>query len=196
MSDRPLKIAVADDEPDMRDFFRKVLAHLGHEVVAVAENGKDLLQKCRATQPELIITDIAMPEMDGIEAVREICRQQSLPVILVSAHHDGEFIDRAMKEQVLAYLVKPIQKGDLQPAIALAMQRYREFQALHQQASDLRQALDDRKVIERAKGILMNRAGLNEPDAFRKLQLLSSEKNQKMVEIARMIVTADEAFAT
>lgn len=194
MSDQPLKIAVADDEPDMRDFFRKVLSHLGHEVVVVAEDGKDLVEKCSNVRPDLIITDIAMPDMDGIEAVRAICRERSLPVILVSAHHDGEFIERAMKEQVLAYLVKPIQKDDLQPAIALAMQRYREFQALHQQADDLRQALDDRKVIERAKGILMKRAALSEPDAFRKLQLLSSEKNQKMVEIAKMIVTADEAF--
>jgi len=194
MTANVLRIAVADDEPDMRDFFRKVLAYLGHDVVAVAENGNDLLQKCRSVEPDLIITDIAMPDMDGLEAVAEICRERPVPVILVSAHHDGEFIERAMKEQVLGYLVKPIQKDDLQPAIALAMQRYREFEALHRQAVDLRQALEDRKVIERAKGILMKRTGLPEPDAFRKLQLLSSEKNQKMVEIARMIVTADEAF--
>jgi two-component system, response regulator PdtaR len=191
---QPLRIAVADDEPDMRDYFRKVLSHLGHEVVAVAENGAELVKLCSESQPDLIITDIAMPEMDGLEALREISRETPTPAILVSAHHDGEHIARASKEQVLAYLVKPIKKDDLAPAIALAMQRYREFQALHQQAADLRQALEDRKLIERAKGILMTRAGLDEPSAFRRLQKLSSDRNQKMVELARTIVDAEEVL--
>ena len=189
-----LRIAVADDEPDMRDFFAKVLRHLGHEVVAVAANGQELVELCREAKPDLIITDIAMPELDGLEAVRQICREQPLPVILVSAHHDDELIQRALQEQVLAYLIKPITRDQLQPAIVLAMRRYREFEALRHQADDLRQALEDRKLIERAKGVLMTRGGLSEPDAFRRLQKLSSDKNQKMVEIARMIVTAEEAM--
>jgi len=193
-NEHSLKIAVADDEPDMRDFFRKVLSHLGHEVVAVAENGAELIRFCCELQPELIITDIVMPGVDGLEALREICREQPIPAIIVSGHTDNEKIQRAQKEQVLAYLVKPIKKDDLEPAISLAMQRYKEFQALHQQADDLRQALEDRKFIERAKGILMKRASLDEPNAFRRLQTLSSEKNRKMVEIARMIVEADEAL--
>ncbi|HUG93162.1 MAG TPA: response regulator [Planctomycetaceae bacterium] len=190
-----LRIAVADDEPDMRDFFVKVLRHLGHEVVAVAANGAELVRMSRETKPDLIITDIAMPELDGLEAVRQVCREQPLPVILVSAHHEDELIQRALHEQVLAYLIKPITRDQLQPAIVLAMRRYREFEALRQQADDLRQALEDRKLIERAKGVLMSRGGLSEPDAFRRLQKLSSDKNQKMVEIARMIVTAEEALA-
>ena len=191
-----LRIAVADDEPDMRDFFVKVLRHLGHEVVAVAANGAELVELCREAKPALIITDIAMPAMDGLEAVRQICREQPLPVILVSGHHDDELIQRALHEQVLAYLVKPITRDQLQPAIALAMRRYREFEALRHQADDLRQALEDRSVIERAKGVLMTRGGLTEPDAFRRLQKLSSDKNQKMAEIARMIVTTEEALTS
>jgi len=196
MNERSLKIAVADDEVDMRDFLSRILPHLGHEVVAVAETGVELVEKCRETSPDLVITDIEMPEMDGVDAIREICRDRPVPTIVVSAHHEEDCIDRALRQQILAYLVKPIKKSDLQPAIALAMQRYREFQALHQQAADLHQALEDRKLIERAKGILMSRAKLSEPDAFRRLQLLSSEKNLKMVEIARSIVTAEEAFAS
>lgn len=193
-NDKSLKIAVADDEPDMRDFFRRVLAHLGHDVIAVAESGTELVRLCQDQKPDLIITDIVMPEMDGLEAIREICKDKPIPSILVSAHHDGDYIERALHEQVLAYMVKPIKKDDLEPAIALVMQRYRELQALHQQADDLRQALEDRKLIERAKGILMTRAGLTEQGAFRRLQTLSSEKNRKMVAIARSIVEAEEAL--
>ena len=193
MSD-PLRIAVADDEPDMRDFFRKILPHLGYEVSAVAENGQQLIDACKADRPDLIITDIEMPEVDGLEAVREIGNDHAVPVILVTAHSEPEMIERASKAPVLAYLLKPIRKEDLPPAIELAMQRNREFQALQKQAEDTRQALIDRKLIERAKGILMKRAALPEPDAFRRLQKLSSDKNRKMVEIAQMIITAEEAM--
>jgi response regulator NasT len=194
-SEHPLRIAVADDEPDMRDFLQKLLTHLGHVVVAVAADGEDLVRQCRDTQPNLIITDLAMPGLDGLSAVRQITKERPVPVIVVSAYHDSELIRRALQEQVLAYLVKPIKAVDLPPAIALAMQRFREFEALHKQADDLRQAIEDRKLIERAKGTLMARAGLSEADAFRRLQTLSNEKNLKMVEIARMIVTAEEAFS-
>lgn len=191
---RQLNIAVADDEQDMRDFFQKVLSHLGHRVTAIAEDGAELVRKCREDPPDLIVTDIVMPNMDGLEALHEICAENPIPAILVSAHQDEEYIERAKRNQVLAYLVKPIKKDDLEPAISLAMQRFKEFKALQQQTDDLRQALEDRKLIERAKGVLMKRAGLDEPDAFRRLQKLSSERNQKMVQIARTIVEAEQAF--
>lgn len=193
---RRLRIAVADDEGDMRDFFRKILPHLGHDVVCVAENGRELVEQCCELEPDLIITDIEMPEMDGLDAIREISRRKPLPVIIVSAHHEPEIVDRATREYILAYLVKPIKKADLEPAILLAMERYAQFQALHEETDDLRQALEDRKTIERAKGILMKRGKLDEQDAFRRLQKISSEKNQKMVEIARMVIIAEEAFAS
>ncbi len=195
MDHGPLRIAVADDEPDMRDFFCKVLGYLGYEVVAVAANGRELVDQCRVTMPDLVITDIVMPEMDGLDALDEICHEQAIPAILVTAHNDSKFVQRAIHKRVLAYLVKPIKREDLEPAITLAMQRYKEFQALQKQTDDLRQALEDRKLIERAKGILMHRARMEEPDAFRRLQKLSSEKNRKMVEIARTIIEADEAMA-
>ena len=125
---RSLRIAVADDELDMRDYFRKILPLLGHEVVAAAENGRELVAQCRALRPDLVITDIKMPDMDGIDAAAQIYRDGPVPVILVSAYHDAEFIRRAEADHILAYLVKPIKQADLEPAIALAIRRFEQFQ--------------------------------------------------------------------
>jgi len=191
---QPLRIVVADDEPDMRDYFRRILPRLGHVVVAAAENGRELVEQCRTHQPDLVVTDIKMPDMDGIDAAVAIYRDRPIPVILVSAYHDAELIRRAEADHIMGYLVKPIKQPDLEPVIALAMRRFEQFQALRREAADLRQALEDRKIIERAKGILMKKVDLDEQDAFRRLQKLASEKNLKLVELARMIVTADEAF--
>jgi response regulator NasT len=190
----PLRIAVADDEPDMRDYFAKILPRLGHRVVVVASTGTELVAQCRGARPDLVITDIKMPDMDGIDAAVRLYQESPVPVILVSAYHDTELIQRAEADHIMGYLVKPIKQADLEPAIALAIRRFGQFQQLRQEANDLRQALEDRKVIERAKGILMKRGSLDEPAAFRRLQKTASDKNLKLVEVARMIVTAEEAF--
>jgi two-component system, response regulator PdtaR len=191
---RSLRIAVADDELDMRDYFQTILPLLGHSVVVAAQDGRELVQKCRETHPDLVITDIKMPDMDGIDAAALIYRDAPVPVILVSAYHDPEFVRRAEADHILAYLVKPIKQADLEPTIAIAVRRFEQFQALRKEAADMKQALEDRKVIERAKGILMKKAGLDEHDAFRRLQKLASDKNRKLVEIAHMILTAEEAL--
>jgi response regulator NasT len=184
---------VADDEPDMRDYFQKSLPRLGHKVVAVAKTGRELVAQCRACHPDLVVTDIKMPEMDGIEAAIEIYRERPVPVILVSAYHDASLIERAEADHILGYLVKPIKQADLEPVISLAVRRFEQFQELRKEAGDLRQALEDRKVIERAKGILMKRARLDEAEAFRRLQKLASEKSRKLVDIAQMLLVAEEA---
>ncbi len=193
---RALRIAVADDELDMQDYFRTVLPRLGHAVVCVAGTGRALVEHCRTERPDLLLTDIKMPDMDGIEAAEQINRGAPVPVpvILISAHHEPEFIQRAEADHILAYLIKPIQQADLEPAIAIAMRRFDQFQALRQEATDLKQALEDRKIIERAKGVLMKKASLDEHDAFRRLQKLASDKNKKLVEIAHIILTAEEAY--
>jgi response regulator NasT len=191
---KALRIAVADDEPDMRDYFRTILPMLGHEVVAAAETGRDLVELCRARRPDLVITDIKMPDMDGIDAASLIYNDSAVPVILVSAHHDPATVRRAEADYVMAYLVKPIKQADLELAIVIAVRRFEQFQALQKEAADLKQALEDRKTIEKAKGVLMKKAGLDEHDAFRRLQKLASDKNKKLVEIARIILTAEEAY--
>ena len=189
-----LRIAIAEDEPELLADLGETLAEFGHTIVATAANGRVLVERCCETTPELVITDIKMPDMDGLEAARKIRSIRPTPVVIVSAFPDDRFVKPALEEHVLAYLVKPLNPHSLKAPIALAMQRFREFQVLREQAADLHQALEDRKFIERAKGILMQRAQLTEPDAFKRLQLLSSQKNKKMADVARMLVEADSAF--
>jgi response regulator NasT len=191
---RSLKIAIADDERDMRDYFQEILPLLGHQVIAVARTGKELVELCASVHPDLVITDIKMPDMDGIDAAAQLYRRGPVPVILVSAFNDPEFIRRAEADHILAYLVKPIKQADLEPAIVIAMRRFEQFQELRKEATDLKQALEDRKVIEKAKGILMKKTGLDEHDAFRRLQKLASDKNRKLIDIAHSILTAEEAL--
>lgn len=185
---RQLRIAIADDELDMRQFLQGALRRLGHEVVVSAATGSELVEQCLSTRPDLVITDIKMPDMDGLDAARQICRDSPLPIIVVTAHHDAEYVERAERNHIAAYLVKPIKASNLGPAIAVVMRRFDEFQALSKEADDLRQALEDRKIIERAKGILMKEAQLDEEGAFRRLQKLASSKSEKLAVVARMIV--------
>jgi two-component system, response regulator PdtaR len=187
----PLRIAIADDEARMREYLWTCLERLGHLVVCGARTGRELIEQCRQLQPELVITDIKMPDMDGIAAAREICRERSIPVILITGFQEPELVERAAQELVLAYLVKPVKEPALTPAIAIAMERFRQIEALHEEAAIWKQALEDRKVIERAKGIIMKRYGMDEPEAFRRLQKLASSKSKKMAEIAHAIITAD-----
>ena len=165
-----LRIAVADDEQDVRDYYQRVLPRLGHQLVAVARTGRSWSSRAGRPCPDLVITDIKMPDMDGIEAAEEISREEPIPVILVSAYHRPQLFERARGDHILAYLVKPTKQADLEAAIAIAMQRFEQFQALRRTPPTGRQALEDRKVIERAKGLLMKRAGLDEEEAFRRLR--------------------------
>jgi response regulator NasT len=188
------RIAIADDEPRMRDYYGEVLPLLGHKVTCAVETGRELVSACQETRPDLIITDVKMPDMDGIDAAREISRGNLIPVILVSAYHERELFERASREHILAYLVKPIKQADLEAAIFIAMQRFEQLQLLRKEAGELKQALEDRKIIERAKGLLMKKAGLDEPEAFRRLQNLARSHNQKLAAVASMVLGAEEAF--
>ncbi|MCC6418235.1 MAG: response regulator [Gemmataceae bacterium] len=191
---RSLKIAVADDEPRMLDFYREILPLLGHEVVCAAQTGAELVAQCRVRRPDLIITDIKMPDTDGIDAARQVCQDEVIPVILVSAFSEPDLIERAGANHVMAYLIKPIKQKDLEPAITIVSRRFEEFQALRKEADNLRQAIQDRKLIERAKGILMKRTGQDEAAAFRRLQKLARDTNRKLVEVAQMILTVEEVY--
>jgi len=189
-----LRIAVADDEPDMRDFLNEALPRLGYQVVAVAATGRQLIDLVRATAPDLVITDIRMPDMDGIEASMAVNRDKQVPVILISAHHDAETLTRVVADHIMGYLVKPVSEADLKTAIALAMIRFQHFVALTKETSDLRQALEDRKTIEKAKGIVMKRLRTDEEDAFRRVRKFASDQNLRLVEVGRRVIAAEEIF--
>jgi AmiR/NasT family two-component response regulator len=191
---RPLRVAVADGEQFMLDYYRDLLPRLGHEVIA-AEGGRQLIELSRANlRPDLVITDVKLPDMDGLEATNEINREREVPVILVSNHHDGDTQARAIQDHVMAYLAKPIKEGDLAAAISLALARFQDWRALRKEADDLRQALEDRKLVERAKGVVTRRVDVPEAEAFRRLRKLASDQNRKLAEVARDILVAEEVF--
>jgi len=189
-----MKIAVADDEPGVQAYLEDILGRLGHEVVSVCHTGQELLERCLESPPDLIITDIKMSGLDGIEATRRIHEKLDVPVILVSAYHEPEILERTQEIQVMAYLVKPIRMENVKAAIAVAAGRFSEFQALRKEGADLKQALQDRKTIEKAKGLLMAEAKLSEEDAFRRLQALARSRSRKLVDIAEMLILAREAL--
>ncbi|WP_425616682.1 ANTAR domain-containing response regulator [Anatilimnocola sp. NA78] len=124
-----LRISIADDEADMRDFLARMLPRCGHEVVSSAQTGLQLVEDVRRVAPDLVITDIKMPELDGIEASTQINRERPVPVILISAYHDPVLLARAASDHALGYLIKPITFADLQPAIVIAMKRFQELQS-------------------------------------------------------------------
>ncbi len=187
-----LRILVADDEGLRVLSLKSQLETLGHKVVAEASNGKEAVRLVHELRPDLAILDIKMPEMDGIEAAEQITAERPIPIILLTAYSERELAERAANANVSAYLMKPVSEQDLLPTIALAVSRFREFQALHQEVDDLRDALETRKLVERAKGILMRRLNLAEEEAFRRMQRRSQNENKKLGEIAAAIITADE----
>lgn len=191
---RSLRIAVADDEPDTREFFERYLPRMGHQVVASAEDGRRLVELCRECKPDMIITDIRMPGMTGLDAVGELFREQSVPVIVVTAHADQHWIDQAQAVGAFGYLLKPITEKELAPVIALATRHFDNFQALRKESADLRQALEDRKLIERAKGSLVRRLGVAEDEAFRRMRKFASDRNMKLVEVSRKVLAAEEVY--
>jgi response regulator NasT len=190
---RSLRIAVADDECVMREYLQGLLTRLGHRVEA-AEDGRQLVELCRAAAPDLIITGIKMPDLDGLVAAGEVNKEREVPVILVSAHHDAELRARARQGTVMAYLVKPVKQADLESAIDLAMTRFEQFQAVRQEAATLRQALEDRKVLERAKGVVEKRMDVDEQEAFRRMKRLASTENRKLSEVAQKVLAAEDVF--
>jgi response regulator NasT len=189
-----LRIAIADDEQDVCEYMQDVLPRLGHELVAVAATGRELVEKVAQTKPDLVITDIKMPDMDGIDASIQANSKHQVPVILLSAHHDAELLMRSGADHIMAYLVKPVKVADLETAIMMARLRFSQFLAVAAEAANLRQALDDRKVIERAKGFVIKRLRVDEEEAFRRLRKFANDQNRKMVESAQMIVQAEGVF--
>jgi two-component system, response regulator PdtaR len=187
-----LRILIADDESIRLLSLRRQLAALGHVVVAEASTGDEAVALAASALPDLAILDIKMPVADGIEAAEKITQARPIPIILLTAYDEAQLVERAAQANISAYLMKPVAEEDLLPAITLALTRFRQFQALRQEVANLREALEARKTIERAKGILMRRLNLTEEEAFRRLQKQSQDSNRRLAQVAEAIVVADQ----
>jgi two-component system, response regulator PdtaR len=189
------RIVVADDESIIRMDLREMLVGLGYLVVGEAGDGVTAVNVAREVRPDLVIMDIKMPEMDGIEAAKVLTEERIAPVLLLTAFSQQELVRRAGEAGVVGYLVKPFGETDLAPAVEIAIARFKEFRTLEKEANDLRDTLETRKRVERAKGVLMQTQGLNEADAFRKIQKLSMNSRKSMREVADAILLAHEVQA-
>jgi response regulator NasT len=184
-------VIIADDESLVRVDLREALTELGYLVVGEVGDGQSAVNMARELDPDVVVMDIKMPGMDGIEAARVLTEEKVAPVVLLTAYSQKDLISRAKEAGVVGYLVKPFRETDLAPAIELALARFAEFRALQEEVGNLQEALETRKKVEKAKGILMDKQGMSESEAFRKIQKMSMNTRKPMKEVAEAIILAN-----
>jgi len=189
-----VRILIAEDEMIIRLDVRTLLEKAGHEVVAEARDGQEAVALAEQHDPELIVMDVRMPHMDGIEAARRITDRRPVPIVMLTAYAEQDLVTRASEAGAFAYLVKPFREVDLLPALDTARARFEELSALRDEAADLAEALASRKAVERAKGILMQKDGIDEAEAFRRIRAASQKTGRTMRVVAEaLIATFDGA---
>ncbi len=186
------RIIIADDESLIRLDLREMLTHLGYDVIGEAGDGKSAMELARRLRPDLLIMDIKMPDLDGISAAEELTRERIAPVVLVTAYSDQELVERAREAGVVGYVVKPFREAELMPVIELSRARFDEFRTLEREVGNLKDALETRKLIERAKGVLMETHGLRESEAFHRIRKTSMDARKSMKEVAEAILLAHD----
>ena len=187
------RVIIADDESVIRADLREMLTNLNYLVIGDVGDGRSAVNLARELKPDVVIMDIKMPDMDGIEAARVMTQEKIAPVLLLTAYAQRELVDRAKEAGVVGYLVKPFREQEIVPAIEIALARFGEFRELEKEVGDLNETLETRKLVDRAKGILMDTQGLTEQEAFRKIQKMSMNTRKPMKEIAQAIVLAQDA---
>lgn len=186
------RVIIADDESLIRMDLREMLTNLGYLVVGEAGDGRSAVNLARELRPDIVVMDIKMPDMDGIEAAEVLTAERIAPVLLLSAYSQQELVQRARQAGVAGYLVKPFRESDLAPAIEVVLARFSEFRAMEREVNSLQDALETRKLVERAKGILMDTQGLNESEAFRRIQKMSMNNRKPMCAVAEAIILAHQ----
>ncbi len=186
------RILIADDNAAIRKYLASQLEVMGFNVVAAATTGEEAVARYEEFKPDLVIMDVKMPKMDGIEAAKIITGSMPVPIILITGHSSGPLVDRAIESGVFGYIMKPITKKDLLPAIRLAFTRFNEFKTLKTEIGNLQDTIETRKLVERAKGILMKRLNIPEDDAFKLLQTQSQKENKKLKDVAETVITASK----
>ena len=188
-----MRILIAEDETIIRLDIRALLEKAGHAVVAEARDGQEAVDLAAEHDPELIVMDVRMPHVDGIEAARRITDRKPVPIVMLTAYAEQDLVTRAAEAGAFAYLVKPFREVDLLPALDTARARFDELTALRDEAADLAEALASRKAVERAKGILMRKDGIDEAEAFRRIRAASQKTGRTMRVVAEaLIATFDE----
>ena len=185
---KSLKIVIADNESIIRMDLKELLQETEHEVVGEAIDGYHAVELTRKYHPDLVIMDIKMPEMDGITAAKIIADEKIAPVLLLTAFSQPEIVERAKKSGVLAYLVKPVRESNLFPAMEIALSRFEEMHELEEELDKVKDSLEMRKTLDRAKGILMDAYNLNESEAYRRIQQYSMVKRKSIKEVAEAII--------
>jgi len=185
-----MRVLIADDDPIIRLDLKQMLENLDYKVVAEAGDGQQAVDLARESKPDICILDVKMPVMDGIEAVNIITEENIAPAILLTAYSDKELVDRAKAAGVFAYLVKPFKPSDLPPAIEVARSRYEQNRDLNKEITSLQDRLEARKLVDRAKGILIEEYKITEAEAYRRIQLQSMNLRKTMKEVAEAIIMA------
>ena len=187
-----MRILIAEDETIIRMDLRALLEAAGFDICAEARDGEEAVELARETKPDVALLDVKMPRLDGIEAARKILDERPIPIVMVTAYGQDELVSRAVEAGVFGYLVKPFREQDLLPAIRTARARHEELVALREQADSLAEALASRKSIERAKGLLMEREGLTEQEAFARLRKASQVSGRPLKVVAEAVVATLE----
>lgn len=182
------RVVIAEDEALIRLDLKEMLEEDGYAVVGEAGDGEAAIRHARENKPDLVILDIKMPVLDGLTAAERIAEERIAPVVILTAFSQRDLVERARDAGAMAYLIKPFSKSDLVPAIEMAVSRYAELTALEAEVSGLRERLDTRKLVERAKGLLQSRHGLSEPEAFRWIQKNSMDRRLTMRKVAETVI--------
>ena len=190
-----MRILIGEDETIIRLDLKEILERAGFEVCAEARDGEEAVELARAEEPDLAVLDVKMPRLDGIEAARRILAERPIPIVMLTAYGQDELVARAVEAGVFGYLVKPFRETDLLPAIQAAKARHAELEALRGEAESLADALATRKLVERAKGLLMKQEGLSEQDAFTRLQRASQVSGRPMKVVAEALIATFETEA-
>lgn len=187
---KKLKILIADDEALIRLDLREMLTEAGHTIVAEAANGEEAVEKARELKPDFIIMDVKMPKLDGLAAAKLINDEELAPVLLLTAYSQTDVVEQAKESGVLAYLVKPIREEQLFPAMEIALSRFEEFKSLGLELDKLRESLETRKLLDRAKGVLMTAYNFTEQEAYRRMQQYSMNRRMSLKDVAQAILEA------